>query len=243
MMMKTSCFAALILIASATVSANPPPLNAPPSVTAYLDQVAATEKPGPRMSLEPVYNAALAAQNDLMTINKDQAWIEGLSDDDFAALRSRLKGFVLSRGLDIFADPDPKFFRVLAEKRGEPADLAFFTLMEKSIASDYLPIYVKPQGRGVCVRYGEDLIAPYYAGWLEYQRQSPGRYKDKVTESLANVEDAVGLGTCACGEIDSVQQELKGFVSRFPTAAVNGKIRDRIEQLDKDPWKLPVRCT
>ncbi len=195
------------------------------------------------MSLEPVYNAALAVQNDLMTISKDLAWIEYLSDADFANLRSRLKGFVLSRGLDIFADPDPKFFRALAEKRGEPADLAFFTLMEKSIAPDYLPVYVKPQGRGVCVRYGENLIAPYYAGWLEYQRQSPGHYKDKVTQSLADVEDAVGLGTCACGEIASVQQELNGFVNRFPTAAVNGRIRDRIEQLDKDPGKLPVRCT
>ncbi|WP_420466424.1 hypothetical protein [Panacagrimonas sp.] len=243
MMMKTTRFAALILMASATVSANPPPRDAPPSVAAYLDQVAAIEKPGPRTSLEPVYNAALAAQNDLMTITKDQAWIEYLSDAEFADLRSRLKGFVLSRGLDIFADPDPKFFRALAEKRGEPADLAFFTLMEKSIAPDYLPIYVKPQGRGVCVRYGEDLIAPYYASWLEYQRQSPGRYKDKVTESLANVEDAISLGTCACGEIQSVQHELSGFLNRFPTAPVNNKIRDRIEQLDKDPWKLPVRCT
>lgn len=33
------------------------------------------------------------------------------------------------------ATPDPKFFRALAEKRDEPADLAFFTLMEKSIAT------------------------------------------------------------------------------------------------------------
>lgn len=242
-MTNATCFAALVLMASATVSANPPPRDAPPSVTAYLDQVAAIEKPGPRTSLEPVYHAALSAQNDLMTITQDLAWIESLSDAEFADLQSRLKGFVLSRGIDIFADPDPKFFRALAEKRGEPADLAFFTLMEKSIAPDYLPIYVKPQGRGVCVRYGEDVIAPYYASWLEYQRQSPGRYKDKVTESLANVEDAISLGTCACGEIQSVNHELSGFLNRFPTAPVNNKIRDRIEQLDKDPWKLPVRCT
>lgn len=242
-MMKATRFAALILMASATASASPPPLNAPPSVTAYLDQVAATEKPGPKMSLEPVYNAALAAQNDLMIINNNQAWIEGLSDADFTTLQSRLKGFVISRGLEIFADPDPKFFRALAEKRGEPADLAFFTQMEKSIAPDYLPTYVRTQGRGVCIRYGEDLMVPYYAGWLEYQRQSPARYKDKVTELLTNVEDAVGLGTCACGEIESVQNELKGFATRFPTSAVNDKIRDRIEQLDKDPSKLPVNCT
>ena len=93
------------------------------------------------------------------------------------------------------------------------------------------------------VRYGENLIAPYYSGWLDYQRQSPGRYKDKVSQSLADVEDAVGLGTCACNDIDSVQQELKGFVNGFPTTAVTSKVRDRIEQLDKDPWKLPVRCT
>lgn len=241
-MMKSSCLAALILMAAAA-SANPPPLVAPPSVATYLDQVAAAEKPGARMSLEPVYNAALAVQNDLMTISKNLAWIEQLPDQDFADLQARLKGFVLSRGLDIFADPDPKFFRALAQKRGEPADLAFFTLMEKSIAPDYLPVYVKPQGRGVCVRYGENLIAPYYAGWLEYQRQSPGHYKEKVTQSLADVEDAVGLGTCACDDIDSVQQELKGFVTQFPTTAVTSKIRERIEQLDKDPLKLPVRCT
>jgi len=242
-MIKSTHFAALLLMASATASANPPPLDVPASVTTYLDQVAAIEKPGPKMSLEPVYNAALAVQNDLMTIRNDLAWIEYLSDADFANLRSRLKGFVLSRGLDIFADPDPKFLRALAEKRGEPSDIAFFTLLEKSVASDYLPIYVTPQGRGLCVRYGENLIEPYYAGWLAYQRQSPGRYNDKVAQSLTDVEEAVGLGTCACGEIESVQQELKDFVKQFPSAAVNGKIRDRIEQLDKDPFKLPVRCT
>ena len=105
-MMKATRFAALILMASATASASPPPLNAPPSVTAYLDQVAATEKPGPKMSLEPVYNAALAAQNDLMIINNNQAWIEGLSDADFTTLQSRLKArgvcyMVLAENCDI----------------------------------------------------------------------------------------------------------------------------------------------
>lgn len=242
-MLKIVGLAAMLAMVTAAHSAPAAPLSVPPSVTTYLNQVAEAEKPGPRRSLEPLYAAALEVQNDLMTISKDLAWIEYLSDADFADLQSRLKGFVLSRGLDIFADPDPKFFRALAEKRGEPSDLAFFTLLEKSIASDYLPIYVAAQGRGVCVRYGENLIAPYYASWLDYQRQAPGRYKDKVAQSLADVEDVVGLGTCACGEIESVQQELKGFVKQFPTAPVNGKIRDRIEQLDKDPFKLPVRCT
>lgn len=242
-MLKIAGLAALVLVSAAAQSADPAPLGVPPSVATYLEKVASAGKPGPMASLEPVYDAALAVQNDLMTISKDLAWIEYLSDADFAKLRSRLKGFVLSRGVDIFADPDPKFFRELAEQHGEPADLAFFNLLEKSLAADYLPIYVKSQGRGVCVRYGENVIQPYYAGWLDYLHQSPARYKLKVAQSIADLEDAVGLGTCACGDIDSVQQELKSFVNRFPTAGINGKVRDRIEQLDKDPWKLPVHCT
>lgn len=114
-MMKSTCLAALILMAAATASANPPPV-APPSVATYLDQVAAAEKPGARMSLEPVYSAALAVQNDLMTISKDLAWIEQLRDQDFADLQARLKGFVLSRGLDIYGDPRSE---VLSRPGGE----------------------------------------------------------------------------------------------------------------------------
>ena len=142
-------FAVLSLMTSAAVSANPPTLNAPPSVAAYLDQVAAVETAGPRVSLEPVYNAALAAQDDLMTLRDDAAWIEGLSDADFAVLQSRLRGFALSRGLEIYADPDPAFFRALADKHGQPADQAFFAQLEQSTAPDYLPVYLRPEGLSV----------------------------------------------------------------------------------------------
>lgn len=236
-------FAVLSLMTSAAVSANPPTLNAPPSVAAYLDQVAAVDTAGPRVSLEPVYNAALAAQDDLMTLRDDAAWIEGLSDADFAVLQSRLRGFALSRGLEIYADPDPAFFRALADTHGQPADQAFFAQLEQSTAPDYLPVYLRPKGLSVCVRYGDGLIAPYYAGWLDYQRQSPERYKSKVNEFLANLEGIVGLGTCACGALESVQQELHAFTKRFPSARVNGKIRDRLAQLEVDPWSVPVRCS
>ena len=104
-------------------------------------------------------------------------------------------------------------------------------------------MYLRPKGLSVCVRYGDGLIAPYYAGWLGYQRQSPERYKSKVSEFLANLEGIVGLGTCACGALESVQQELHAFTKRFPSAAVNGKIRDRLAQLEVDPWSVPVRCS
>lgn len=238
-MMLALVFAA----AASTVIAGATPSAEPASVSQYLAQLVPLEKPGPKRSLAPVYQAALAAQTDLMAFSNDLAWIETLSDADFTALQARMKGFVLSRGLDIYANPDPGFFLALAQRRGEPADLAFFSLVAKTTGEDHMAAYMKYQGRGLCIRYGENIIAPYYSAWRDYQKKFPGHYAHEVSQALADVEDSVGLGTCACGDIETVRKELNGFVQQFPSTPIKEKIGDRLKQLDEDPYKLPVGCT
>lgn len=100
-----------------------------------------------------------------------------------------------------------------------------------------------PQGRGVCVRYGDGRIAPYYAGWVAYRGAFDPHYAAQTSQEIADVEDAVGLGTCACGEQDSVVEELTGFARAFETSPATARIGDRLRQLKEDPYRLPVRCT
>lgn len=118
--MPTRTLASLMLFLSCTAAAEhrPAPSTVPDSVGAYLSRLGALEKDAGSTSLEPVYALALKVRDDLMAITNDYARIEGLSDADFTQLQQRLRGFRLSRGVDVFAEPDPAYFLDLARKQG-----------------------------------------------------------------------------------------------------------------------------
>lgn len=240
--LPTLLFAFVALTASA--ENGPVPSTIPESAGTYLTDLAKLEKDsGTTGSLEPLYALALQLREDLMAIAGDFARIEGLPEADFAQLQQRLRGFRISRGVEVFAEPDPAFFLDLARQRGERADIAFFSLLQRSRDADLLPDYVMAHGRGVCVRYGEGRIAPYYAGWLSYRGAFDQHYAVQTAQEISDIEDAVGLGTCACKDQESVEEELTGFAGAFPTSPATPRIGDRLLQLQKDPERLPVRCT
>lgn len=243
--MPIRMLAALMLVVSGAGAAEHSPAAAtvPASAAAYITKLGELKKEAGPTSLEPVYALALTVQEDLMALTNDYARIEGLSETDFAQLQQRLSGFRLSRGVDVFAEPDPAFFLDLARKHGERADVAFFSLLERSRGADLFPDYLTPQGRGVCVRYGEGRIAPYYAGWLSFRGAFDKRYDAQSAQEIADVEDTVGLGTCACADQESVAEELTGFARAFPASPATLRIPDRLRQLKDDPHRLPVRCT
>ena len=226
--------------APAAVAAAP---GTPPAVTDYLSALAAVEKSTSPVSLEGLFDKAEAAQSALMEISGEQAVLERYSAAEFTALQAQLRGLVLHRELDIYAQPEPSFLLALAKAHGLPADVDFFTQYAATWGPDLVPIYLKLRPQPTpCVRFGEGRIAPLYAAWKAFAAQHPTAYTRHAAQTLADLEEAVALGTCACDGLESVRNEQAAFLKQFPDAAKAPEITARREQLARDPDVLPVNC-
>lgn len=241
-MILRSLFAALLLTTAGLCLAQTP---RPAAIDAYRAALSAVEQVTTPVSLEPLLGAAHAAQDDLMDIQDDgdRAWLEVLGEEEYAALKAELRGLRLSRGYDVYAQPDGGFLLQLAQAHGRPADQAFFRLYRDLWDADLLPRYLSAGNRPTpCVRFGEGVLPELYAGWRDYARRYPEAYIEFTNQTLRDLEEAVGLGVCACGDERSVERELKGFVKRFPNTPVAPQIRGRLQELKEDPNLRPVRC-
>ena len=92
------------------------------------------------------------------------------------------------------------------------------------------------------MRFGEDRILPLYRGWQQFRSAYPAAYADRTAQQLADLEEVVTLGTCACDGIDSVLREQKTFLEAYPDHAKAGEIKARGAQLRNDPDAMPVNC-
>lgn len=244
--MRHSLLALLLLCTACDLSPSTPvaPLATTPAAVAdYLSALAAIEKSATPVSLEALLGQAEAAQSALMEISGDQAVLERYSDAEFSVLQAQLKGLTLHRGMDVYAQPEPAFFLRLAQSKGRAEDTGYFMRYTSSWGPDLVPTYLKLRPQPTpCVRFGEGRIAPLYAAWLDYRAQYPDAYRARVDENLHDLEEAVALGTCACGGADSVLREQAEFLERFPTTSKAAEIKARREQLIGDPDALPVNC-
>ncbi|MGQ0531050.1 MAG: hypothetical protein ACT4PG_14850 [Panacagrimonas sp.] len=215
----------------------------PSSVTRYLETLHQIEQTTEPVALETLFTYAGAVQDAVMLIENDKAWLETLDDSEFRALSRALRGLRLSRGYDIYAQPDPVFWLALAQQRGHEADRAFFALYQRSWGEDLIPSYLRQTARiSPCVRFGENVIADLYAGWTAFRLAHPQAYVDYANQTVLDLEEVVVLGTCACGDQASVERELNGFSQQFPLSPVKGSILQRLQQLKDDPDRLPVNC-
>jgi len=217
----------------------------PAAIGAYVEALSKVEQAGQPLSLEPLMASALAAQDALMEIQGlgDQAWIERLDEAEYQKLQTELRGFRLSRGHDIYAQPDPAFLDALAQQHGLAADRDFFRLYRRYWNEDLLPAYLSIGKRPTpCVRFGEGVLQDQYAGWSEYVRRYPESYRGFTRQTLADLEEAVGLGVCTCTDAASVQRELGSFVERFPNSPAAPKARSRLVELQETPDLRPVLC-
>lgn len=212
-------------------------------VVEYLAALEAAEKSKGHVSIEALFDKAEGAQAALMSITGEEAALERYSADEFTALQAQVRGLVLHRELDIYAQPDPMFFLGLAKAHGLPADAAFFTQYAATWGPDLVPVYLKLRPQPTpCVRFGEGRIAPLYAGWKAFATQHPTAYARHAAQMLADLEEALALGTCACDGLESVRSEQAAFLKQFPDAAKAPEITARREQLARDPEVLPVNC-
>ena len=93
-----------------------------------------------------------------------------------------------------------------------------------------------------CVRFGEGKIAPLYAGWKSFAAQHPSAYAAHAAQNMADLEEALALGTCACDGLESVRREQADFLKQFPETPKAAVIKTRRDELASDPDKLPVNC-
>lgn len=215
----------------------------PPAVAEYLAALTAVEQAKAPVSLEALFGKAEAAQNALMEVTGEQAVLERLSDEAYAALQAQVRGLSLHREMDIYAQPLPAFFLALAKAHGRPADVAFFEQYAATWGVDLVPAYLKLRPQPTpCVRFGEGRIAPLYAAWQRFTAEHPQAYVQYAAQNLNDLEEAVALGTCACDGIKSVLNEQDAFLKQFPQSAKAAEIAARRGQLLADPDVLPVNC-
>lgn len=223
-------------------------LSATPSLPAidryegiYLS-VKAAEAP---RSLQPLFDAALAVQEALMTLDAtDYAWLERISDAEAMAVQARLPGLVLHRGYDVHVAIDAPALADFAAAHGKPEDLAFFQGYAQSYSDQALPVYLRFADRvAPCVRFGEAILADQYAGWQDFQQRYPQAYAAFVEGWLRDIEDVIRHGTCTCTTSpEPVMASLADFIERFPHTPVRADVEARLRQLREQPHAKPVWC-
>lgn len=217
----------------------------PGAVGSYLDALTAVETSVPPVSMEALFAAAIAAQDQLMAIqgDGDRAWQETLSDEDYARLRADLRGLILSRGHDVYAQPDGTFFSALAQARGRDDDREFFALYAALWTPEMLPKYLSlGTGQAPCVRFGEGLISALYRDWWAYSVAHPQAYTDFTQQLFRDIEEVMTLGTCACGDVDSVRKELREFSAQFPYSEATPAAQQRLSELSREDVDHYVHC-
>ncbi len=217
----------------------------PAAVDAYLKALSAVEQAKSPVSLEPLLAAAVGAQDALMLIQdgSDQAWQETLGDAEYAKLREQLRGLQLSRGHDVYAQPDGAFLNALAQTHGRAEDRAFFALYAQLWTAEMLPQYLRlGTGQAPCVRFGEGVVASLYRDWWAYWAAHPSHYADFTMQVLRDLEEVVELGTCACGDADSVRKELVEFTEAFPHSPATQAALQRFAELSREDIDQFVHC-
>lgn len=213
------------------------------TLQSYLAQLALVEKARVPTRLEPLFDAAGALQDALMEIHGELAQVERLSDAQFAALRTRARGLELSRGQDVYAQPDPAFLLDLAQRHGQASDQAFFAAYRSYWNEERLPAYLAFGDRPrPCVQFGDDLVLETYARWREFATRHPAAYVAFARQAIADAEETLEMGTCACGAAADVTREQRRFLERFRDARAPDRIRARLQQIEAAPDDLPVHC-
>lgn len=237
----------LILLSLGALLSLPVQAVEPPAAAqTYLAELAKVEAATTPVSLEPLLLSADAVQDALMQIPGglgSESVMETYSDAEFSALQQQLRGLHLQRGMEIFVQAQPEFFLNLAQAHGREADIAFFRLYRAYWGKNLFPIYMQPRALVVgCMKYGDGLFTELYEDWARYARLHPQDYRSSVQQMLRDFEEVVSLGTCACGDRDSVIRELRGFVKRFPSNPAAPAASKRWRELKAGTEKLPVSC-
>lgn len=212
------------------------------AVDAYVASLEALERHEPGVTLERVFNDALALRV-LALPSHGTGGLEDISEAAFTTLVRQLRGILLSRDEFVYAEADVDFFAALARRFGGPSDEAFFAEYRRMFPASFWPSYVRQQtDESGCVEFGLGEIVARYRGWQDFAGRFPDAYKTRLSELTADLESELTETTCACGDADSVLRELRDFQRAFPDSRIAPLVQKRIDAIEQHSSNMRFNC-
>ncbi|MGO9449880.1 MAG: hypothetical protein ACLQDV_02365 [Candidatus Binataceae bacterium] len=211
----------------------------PPSVNEYLDALNAIQTSKERQSLQPVFELAIKSSPGIQPV------LETLSEADYAALKNKLQGFILSRGQAVFVRPSGQFFQKLAKAKGTKADRAFFDIYVRTEPdqSAMFPAYIRQQtGDDGCTLFDSPLMIGLYRKWLGFRTSYPDEYATEAQGEIDSMDQELLGGTCACEDKDKVTAGLTAFANALPDLPITPRIRARVARIQNGTSRIRFNC-
>lgn len=213
------------------------------AVDFYRSAITSAESGRSPRAIEAAFSALVSMREALMQVRSGQNVLESLSDEEFQRLGRDLPGAILNRDEVVFVEPDPDYFTRVAAARGDGADRAFFSAFKATYPESVWPLYVEQQtDYGGCTRFGSMTLVETYRTWFDFQRTFRGRYAAGAQKETDAVIEQLTTSTCACGDLPSVERELKRFRRRFPTSPARAKIDQRLQAFRARRSEIRTSC-
>ena len=216
----------------------------PPGAERYaLDMDAVMKSSGP-ISLEPVFEAGMAAAKVLMSVAKalelDQ--LERFDEPTYQMVQSMMVGFMVFRREVEGAVPRADFFLKLAREKGTSVDQAFFEAYKKTYPDDYRPACRQPTtDYGGCTVFDGRTLTEVWGAWSAFQKAYPDRCREATRKELAKVEEEL-VGNCPCGGADGVQKELENFLKAYPNSPMAAKVASHLQAVKSGTSGIRLNC-
>ena len=249
----------LVLGISLNVFAQTAPSKFFPEFAAYEREVRLYEDGKSKLTLKELYDRATSIEPlwskeiaDVLSANTSQAGVLDTRRFELQIkpydelVEKQSDRFVFSYQEELFALPALPFYGKLAQQRGNPADKAFFKLMQGLYGRFKVwSRYEKPVSHySSCINFGANELSKQYGVWNDYKSKYPHAYRDDVAEVIKDIEDVLAAGTCACGDQQSFQSELKFFIKTYPQSKLTSLLAHRLSSPKHAPPQglvIPMR--
>lgn len=154
------------------------------------------------------------------------------------------RGITVPDAPELPAAPDPRFFLELARRRGTAVDQEFFSLLRDTYYADGVTRrYTVPRSDvAVCHVFDHPDVESLYRNWTRFWATHPRAYTDSVNREVKALEDMMALSTCACGDRESVETGLAGFLKSFPRSPVTPLVHTRLWKVRAGTSDFRFRC-
>ena len=216
------------------------------AVQAYAKLLADYQQSKGHRSLEPVFRAGTAAVDTLTTSNPSRnglSFLESHTDTQLAPILKEMHGYVRSGETGQLMLTNWKFFRALADSKGNSEDSAFFQLMDETkLANGFTNYTEQVTDDTACIAYGTGALTGDYARLLAFQKNFPQAYRPEIDHAFQDMQTQLTEGDCACEGKDSVIHEFELFVKTCPEESIAPKVRQRLEDVRNDRIKFRYQC-
>jgi len=207
-------------------------------VESFSAEIAQYESQPGRQPLEPLFQKGESIASALESV------IDIFKEDYYLFAKNNMRGYLINRDKAVYALPDINFFKNLAAKRGEKADIAFFELLGQTRRDNVWPVYVEPSEEMTgCIRYGPGTMVELYEKWMRFKSQYPTVYVKQRDDNLRSIGLDLATSVCACGSVDDVLKEFRLFIAKFPNSAITPQLKKRINDMQQKTDPMRFNCT